>query len=197
VDMHEMVLAVAREVLRQLRGGSAEPLVLVLAQRDAALAARVLEFLGDAGELLFLGEDTGGRIPARNILPFLSCADMAVLAAGGAAGPALNETLRLLLSGAGVEVLEFEYRAYRETAPGPLYGLYASHEKTLAAFGLREFRRAEPGARRLREAVVTERAVAQAREQGASVLLVPETAKVTPLAADAAKALNINIVRRP
>jgi len=197
VDVHQLVRAIAREVLRQLGVAGDKPCVLVLADRDAALAARVLDRLGEDADVLFAGEDAGGREPARRILPLLSCADMAQLAAGGAAGPAPALVLPLLLAGREVEVLEFEYRAWRETAPQALYALYEAHEKTLASFGLRELRSTRPGTFTLREDVVTEQAVLLAHGQGAAVLLAPETAKVTPLAAETAKTLNIAIRKRP
>ena len=196
MDVQELVQTIVREVLKQLRGGPEKPCVMVLDARDEALAAKVEECLGEDVEVLYFGKDAGGRTPARYVLPFLSCGGMAELAGGRAVGPVLSETLRLLLAGIEVDVLEFEYKAYRETAPGPLYGLYETYEATLASFGLKEFRRRQPGTLRLGVDLVTERTVLQAREQGASVLRVPMTAKVTPLAAETARELNINILKR-
>ena len=196
MDVHELVRAVAQVVLKQIREEAEKTCVMVLGTRDWDLAARVRKYLGEEAEVLFLGEDVGNRTPARHILPFLSCDAMAELAGGRASGRLLSEALRLLLTGTEVEVLDFEYRAYRETAPGPLYSLYESYEKTLATYGMKEFRRKQPGTVRVWENLVTEQTVIQAQEKGASVLWVPVTAKVTPLAADAARSLNINILKR-
>ena len=196
MDVHELVRAIAQEVLQQIRREAEKPCVMVLEARGEALAARIRECLGEEAEVLFFGEDAGNRTPTRYILPFLSCGAMAELAGGGASGPLLSEALRLLLSGTEVEILEFEYRAYRETAPGPLYSLYQALEKTLATFGMKGFTRKQPGTVRLWESLVTERTVIQAREKGASILWVPEAAKVTPLAAEVANNMGITILKR-
>lgn len=196
MEVQDLIRAIAQEVLKHIRMEAEKACVMVLEKRDEALAAKVRECLGSEEQVLFFGEDAGGRTPARHILPWLSCSAMAELAAGMASGPLLSEALRLLLAGSEVEVLEFEYKAYGETAPRPLYSLYQSYEKTLAAYGMKEFRRQQPGTVRLGENLVTEKTVIQARDKGASVLLVPATAKVTPLAADAARSMNINILKR-
>jgi len=196
VDTHELVRAVALEVMKRLRAQAERPCAMVLESRDEALAATVQGCLGNDTDVLFFGEDAGKRAPSRHILPSLSCCAMAELAVGRASGPFASEALRLLLAGVPVDVLKFEYRAYRETAPGPLYALYQAHEKTLAAFGMRQFRRETPGTVSLWDTLVTERTVLEARDKGASVLRVPVAAKVTPLAADTARNLHINIQKR-
>ncbi len=193
MDVNELVATIAREVLKQLRGESAGDCVTVLADRDCLLDAKLRECLGGDCEFFYFGDDLRDRKPGRFILPFLSCSDMADMASGKASGPCMSEVLRLLLHGTEVEVLEFEYRAHAETAPGPLYSLYESHEDTLAGFGLRAFRPKRPDTVRFRETLVTEAVVNEAGEQGASVLMVPVTAQVTPLAAEAAVNLNITI----
>lgn len=151
---------------------------------------------GTSGLAFSIDSNIAMSLPqCRYILPFLSCNDMADLAQGKASGIFMSEVLRLLLAGKEVEVMEFEYRSYSETAPVALYGLYQSYEKTLAAYGLKECGRKQPDAVRFREDLLTAADVNKARENGALTLMIPLSAKVTPLAAEAARNLNINILK--
>ncbi|MFW5488273.1 MAG: hypothetical protein ACNI3A_07640 [Desulfovibrio sp.] len=195
MDVNELIGSIAREVLNQLRGEAQAPCVSVLADRDDALAEKIRPHLGEGDRILFSGEAAGDTVPYRYILPYLSCSDMADLAIGRASGGAVSEVLSLLLSGREVEVLEFGYQAYGETAPGPLYELYAAYGKTLATYGLVEFRRRRPDTIRFREGLVTEKNVERAHEDGASTLMVPASAVITPLALEAADRLHINILK--
>lgn len=195
MDMQELVSAVVREVLEKMRESKDKPCVLVLGPRDENIAVRVRESLEEEADVLFLGESAGGRTPARHILPFLSCSDMADLALGRASGPVMEEALRLMLSGKVVETLEFGYKAHTETAPVPLFLLYESYEKTLDSFGLTAFRQKKPGEVRLRARLVTAEDVKRAQASGAPVLAVPTSSIVTPLAAETARDLNIFLKR--
>ncbi len=192
--MESLVRTIVRDVLEGLRSKAFKPCVLVLAGRNERLGANIANYLENDADIVFLGEDAGGRVPARRILPFLSCADMAALAMGSASGPALTETLHLLLRGLKVEVLEYEYRAHAETAPPALYALYESHAKALSSFGLEESRAKSSAELRCPERLVTEATVRRARANGAFRLLVPARALITPLAADTAKELRVSIV---
>ena len=196
MDLQELIRTVTREVLDQLRQASERPRVLVLAERDESLAARVRELLDEDVEVIFWGEEAGGRPPARYILPRLSCGDMADLAAGKAGGGLAAEVLRLLLAGTAVDVLAFEHREYLETAPRPLCALYESYENALASYGLKALARKRPAAVKAREALVTAAVVERAHSDGASSLLVPVGAKVTPLAAEIAGNLRITILKK-
>lgn len=201
-DLAAMVQAIAAEVLRQLRQDTPEkPRVRVLAKREAGLAERVQSLFEMEADLVFSGEALQAQKPQRYILPFLSCTAMADLAAGRSAensrdGLSLGEVLPLLLQGHGVEVLEFEYRAYADTAPAPLYALYEGLEKKLASFGLKEVSRKKPDTLKMTKNLITEQDVLQAKNEGASFLWIPMGAKVTPLAEESARNLNVKIVKR-
>ncbi|MFV0349499.1 MAG: hypothetical protein ACK5JO_13025 [Halodesulfovibrio sp.] len=195
MDVNELVSTIAREVLKQLNGKQEKPCVMILGARDAKVAAKVQAHLDEEADFVYFMEPTNGRTPSRYILPHLCCASMADLALGRASGSLMTEVLRLLLSGVKVETLEFGYKAYAETAPDSLYKLYESYEKTLAGYGLKEFSRKRPEAVRFRESLVTEKDVAGAAEKGATTLMVSAAAVVTPLAVEAAKNMNINIVK--
>lgn len=205
MDMHELVATIVRQVLEQLQKdasfsgeaqAAARPCVMVLAPRNESIAAGLKENFGKGVEIRFFGEETVKAEPVRYILPLLACGELAELAAGKASGIFTSEALRLLLSGKKVEVLEFEYKAYSQSAPSPLYRLYESYEKTLASYGMVMFRCKMPEVFRFRDSLVTEKTVETARKNGAKSIMVPAAAIVTPLARDAAKNLNIEILKR-
>jgi hypothetical protein len=169
---------------------------MVLAARDASLTEAVREQVGQGVDIVFFGEEAASaREVERYILPSLSCQDMADLALGRAVGDVPGEVLRLLLSGREVEVMEFAYQAYADSAPGPLYGLYEGYRERLAGYGLVEFRPKSPDAVRIRDSLVTGEAVRRAADTGTPVLVVPGSAIITPLARDAAENLHIRIVK--
>ena len=206
MDMHELVATIVRQVLEQLQKGaslpegaqaSARPCIMVLSPRNENIAARLKENFGESVELCFFGENSAVNTSSvRYILPFLACGELAELAAGKASGTFTLEALRLLLSGKEVEVMEFEYKAYSQSAPAKLYSLYEGYEKTLASYGMVPFRPKMPEVFRFRDSLVTEKAVEAARENGAKSIMVPEAAIVTPLARDTARDLNIDIFER-
>lgn len=198
MDLNELVRTITQEVLKQINKDkeAEKECVMVLDNRDSNLVVTVEEQLGENIEVLFLDDETGGRKPARYVLPNVSCTMMADLAAGKAAGYAAQETLRLLLSGEEVLALDFEYKSYADTAPGPLFSLYENYEKTLESYGLKKFVKKQPDTVRLRKDLVTENDVIQAQESGASVLWVPSKANITALALECAKNLNVDILKR-
>lgn len=193
IDVNELVQSIAAEVLKQLQSEDNRDCVLVLAERDCSLAAKVQKKLGDDFELFFFGEDTANRNVCRYIIPSLCVCEMSDLAIGKSSGAVMTEALRLLLLGKTIETFEFGHHAYSETAPGPLYSLYESYVETLAGFGLKKFQPKAPEVIRFREGLVTEKVVNEIAQQGASTLMIAVTAQVTPLAVEAAQNLNINI----
>ncbi|WP_027723010.1 hypothetical protein [Maridesulfovibrio zosterae] len=193
VDVNELVRSIAAEVLKQLQGDETKDCVMILAERDCVLASKIEKKLGQDVELIFFGEETMNRNISRYIIPSMCVCEMSDLAIGKAHGPIMTEVLKLLLLGNTVETFEFGHRAYSETAPGPLYSLYESYVKTLAGFGLKLFQAKAPDAIRFREGLVTEKVVSNTGAQGASTLMVPVNAQVTPLAVETAQNLNINI----
>ncbi len=216
MELNELVRKIVSEVLEQhkARGSltacgpdwnpvkDTRPCIMVLGEKDAHLVPRIQEHLGEDTEVCFFSDsmdpaaNRGAKAkPGRYILPYLSCSDMADLASGKASGVFMSEVLRLLLSGTEVEILDFAYRSYSETAPVALYALYETYEKTLAGYGLKACKRKQPDTIRFRDSLVTATDVSKARENGASTLIIPLTAKITPLAAEAARNLNINILK--
>lgn len=192
MDVSELVRAVVSSVMEQLSATAPQECVLVLGHRDERAAAAVEQALGPGCTVRYLGEE-GQEHVVRRILPRLSCNDMADLAVGRASGPLMAEVQRLLLAGRKVEVLEYEYRQYADTASGALYRLYGQHADTLAEFGLVPFVRPRPEHVRVWENVISAEHVRQAVQAGAPELQVLKTAVVTPLAVEQAKLDGISI----
>lgn len=192
MDVSELVRAVVTSVLEQLAVTASPDCILVLGYRDEKTAAAV-EQLADSGcSIRYLGEECASA-PVRRLLPYLSCQDMADLATGRAGNAIMAEVLHLLLAGRQVEVLEYEYRAYADTAPGALYRLYARYAEELTEFGLIPFVRPRPEFVRVWDDVISAEHVRQTVEAGASELQILKTALVTPLAIDQARSDSITI----
>ena len=200
MDMSELISAVVKEVLERMEVRKDRPCVLVLAKREAALEEQVKPlvepYYPEGVDLVFFGEDLGGRTPVRHILPYLCCSSMADLALGRVSSRTLETVLSLLLKGISVEVLRFGYRDHADTAPGALYDLYVGYEKTLASYGLKEFKAKLPEAIRVREKLITAAMVEKYGMEGYRTMVVPADATVTPLAAETADALKVGIQKK-
>ena len=200
MDMSELISAVVKEVLERMEVRKDRPCVLVLAKREAALEEQVKPlvepYYPEGVDLVFFGEDLGGRTPVRHILPYLCCSSMADLAVGRVSSRTLETVLSLLLKGIGVEVLRFGYRDHADTAPGALYDLYVGYEKTLASYGLKEFKAKLPESIRVREKLITAAMVEKYGLEGYRAIVVPADATVTPLAAETADTLKVGIQKK-
>lgn len=192
MDIEALVRSIAAEVLRQMHAPQIR--VRILGQRDAAVAQMVAERIRSDVTLVFAGEEQGTAFD-RYILPFLSCSDMADLATGRAGGD-MAAVLQLLLQGNKVEALELEYHTYAQSASHTLFALYAGYEKQLAAYGLTLLGPKRPDFLRVHDGLITEKTVLDAAEQGASTLVVPLSAVITPLAAEAAGNLQMKISKQ-
>ena len=200
MDMSELISAVVKEVLERMEVRKDRPCVLVLAKREAALEEQVKPlvepYYPEGVDLVFFGEDLGGRTPVRHILPYLCCSSMADLALGRVSSRTLETVLSLLLKGVSVEVLRFGYRDHADTAPGALYDLYVGYEKTLASYGLKEFKAKLPESIRVREKLITAAMVEKYGMEGYRTMVVPADATVTPLAAETADTFKVGIQKK-
>ena len=200
MDMSELISAVVKEVLERMEVRKDLPCVFVLAKREASLEELVKPlvepYFPEGVDLVFFGEDLGGRTPAKHILPYLCCSSMADLALGRVSSRTLETVLSLLLKGVSVEVLRFGYRDHADTAPGALYDLYVGYEKTLASYGLKEFKAKLPESVRVREKLITAAMVEKYGLEGYRNMVVPANATVTPLAAETADALKLGIQKK-
>jgi len=189
----DLVQTIVQEVIRRLQGATEARKVLILARKDDAGIAPVLQQLDQSDKAVFWSKESDNLVPVRTIIPFLSCSQMADLALGRATGPLLKKALDLLLAGKTVEIFEYEYLQYEESAPESLYQLYASYEETLRGYGLQRFAVEKQNVARFSRRLVTERDIIEACQQGISVLRVLSDAQLTPLAVDCAKERGIQL----
>lgn len=193
MEIDDLVRTITAEVLKQIQPSATRECCMVLSRRTPRLTDRIQLLVGDSIEVLYLGEDLQGLTICRYILPSLSCTHMADLAIGRAESLYVKEVMSLLLQGTEVEVLDFDYKGFSETASGPLYRLYESYQDTLQSFGLVSFREKKPESIRYWKELVTEKIINETGQRGASTLVVSRTSNITPLAAETAKMLNITI----
>lgn len=193
--LHDLVRSITVEILKELQGRSDKLSFLVLAKNTPETVVKLREKLGSDAVLAFFDE-AGVGVAKRYIIPVLSCNGMADLAMGKASDQYLSAALHLLFEGKNVEVLEFEYTSYSETAPFALYELYASYEKTLLDYGLTTYTAKPVDAIYFRESLVTAQTITETHKSGASTLMVSTRAIITPLAFEAAKGLNITILKQ-
>lgn len=129
------------------------------------------------------------------ILGTLTCSQMADLAQGKASDKATALALEAMLGGHLVEVLTFEYEAFRTTAPAELYQLYENYRQLLEKFGLRAFKKTACEEPLLEKKLITEKDVLIAAKRGVKEIWLPPKALVTPLAMDCARSRKITIHR--
>lgn len=195
MDVEALVRAIATEVLKQVNGAEDRDRVLIIGDKSCPKCRDVEKRLGQGHTFVYPDEDPGAEVKIRRILPYLSIRHMAEMAAGKAEGPLMETAFRALLAGGKVEVVEFEYKRYAETAPEGLMRLFEGQEATLASFGLTAFDTQRRETLRFRKSLVTEADVAEATQRGARVLLLPQDARVTALAAESARDSGLTIAR--
>ena len=197
MEIENLIETLVREVIKQmgktgnLAGIPAKEKVRILGSRE--MARDVIKALGEEYTLLFDGE--AGQCQ-RHILPRLSCTLMADLAAGRATDDLGQRVLNLALDGRGVEVFEFEYKAFEKTAPAPLMALYQGYEKTLRGFGIKALNLDCFEGRALTKALVTEKDVHEMVETGIKELRILKRTLVTPLALEAAREAGLEILKQ-
>jgi ethanolamine utilization protein len=129
------------------------------------------------------------------ILGALTCSQMADLAQGKASDQVTAKVLEALLGGHLVEVLVFEYEAFRRTASVKLFHLYEIYRQQLEEFGLRKYKKAANEEPLLKKRLITEEDVLTAEKRGVKELWLSQKALVTPLAMDCARSRRITIHR--
>lgn len=196
-------MPVDRELVEQL-------VVQILGQLELTQATENVLVLGskyDADNLL-LPKDDGvvvkvyssddvynARQIDRYVLPHLELGDMADLAMGKTSSPKAKEVLDLLLIGKTVEVYQYEYTAYENTAAPPLYQLYCDYAETLRGFGLHPLQKQVQKTVRLDGRVISEKDVEKCNIEGITRIGISGNALVTSLAEECAKKFGIEIQR--
>jgi len=195
MDVEALIKAITVEVLKQVGGKEGNPSVLIIGEKTCKKCQAVETKLGVDHRFLYPDEAPGAGETMRRIVPYLSIRHMADMAAGKAEGPLMEMVLAALLAGQPVEVMEYEYKRYADTAPEGLMRLFEGQEAALATFGLTAMDMTKRDTVRVRKPLVTDADVAEANQKGARELLLPEDAQVTPLAVESARDLGITISR--
>ena len=188
MTIEEVVRQVVEEVLKRSPSRFGDRVVILGKPDDENVAA--LQRQLDDGIEVSIGTDLTSA--SRVIIPLLSCTQMADLAVGRATNYRFQQVLIRLLGGQAVEVFEFEYQRFSNTAPEPLCSLYETYRQTLNSFGLVNFAATKISSYTLfAKAVVTEEDILIADKQGVRTLKLAATTLVTPLARDCANARGI------
>ena len=197
-----LIESIVRRVLSEASGNKVDadaPRYLVLCEKqhaDELMIARSLPagarvfFLDDVGEQwnLYAAHEYQGIL-----LPLLTMNLMADLVVGRGTGKIGQLVVQLLLFGHRVEVLEFEYRAFEQTAPQALWHLYTSHQKHLEDFGLVERKAGASNAKTHRGHLITEKDVEQLAQEGVRCVQTGKRTIVTGLARDMARSIGMDI----
>lgn len=193
MPLEELAKSTTREVLKQLQISSEGSQVLILAEKTSENIAPLIQHIGQGTRVSFWDKNSQETNAKRVIIPVVSCCQMADLARGSAACPIMKIALAELLSGRPVEVFEFEYLRYQESAPESLFRLYESYEERLFEFGLKRFNAKAETTGCLRKPLLTEENILEAQQKGIKTLKVSSKTRLTPLARDCARERGIQI----
>ena len=198
MEKDKLVELVVAEVLKRMAAPE-QSKVRVYEWRSLELTNRLLPLVqawhGRDVQLVYNGEDGQDTAFVARILPFLSCTDMADIAAGTAHSETAGLVLQALLRGERIEVVDFEYLSHANSAPTALFAVYRKYEERLASYGLVRFREKMPETVRCQDNLILATALEEAAAAGVRTLIVANSAKITPLAAEAAARLGIAMVR--
>lgn len=193
MDIEALISRLTDEIHRHLQQQETRRTTLILAPRAEAARLQLPAEL-DGDRLVYCDDPDLPPGVARRIMPLLSIAQLAGLARGSASDAVAQTLLAEVLAGRPVEVLAYEYRRYRETAPPALYRLYESQALQLADFGIRPYRPARPAVRPAQprktspdKRLITERDIRALLADGVTRLQVGRTWRLTPLAVDCAR----------
>ncbi len=193
----ETIVRAVLQTIEQEGGRGAEnlPEVLVLSARKSRGFEQIVKKLGKCARLVAMDDlcrnelaEPGKRFK-KIVIATLCPVGMADLALGRATGREMLLLLELLLKGHTVEVGEYTYEKYKNSASPQLYKLYQQYEKRLEQFGLRRLSPLEQmSLTKLTEKrrLVTETMLA-AMGQENGVVELPKGVLITALARDYAK----------
>lgn len=195
MDVEALVKTIAAEVLKQVEGLEQLPSVLIIGQKGCPKCQATEKKLGQGVRFLYPDQHPSNDVALRRIVPYLSIRHMADLAIGKAEGPLMEKVLAALLAGQPVEVMEFEYKRYVDTATEGLMRMFEGQQAALASYGLTALDMTKRDTVRIRKELVTDADVAEAAQRGASEVLIPADTLITPLAVEGARELGITISR--
>ncbi len=196
MEIEQLIKTITRQVLESLDAEASRENLLVFGNRDDTFGEPIAALVNSPYRVFFLDDDLENRTIDRHILPQLTINQMGDLSQGMARGRIAGQVLGTVLKGKTVEVVEYAYTRFRETAPPALVALYDAQKQILQGFGIKPFEAADTRALRLDKQVVTQRDVQAAMERKIKVLKVPQKACITLLAAEAARENSIEILKQ-
>lgn len=206
MDMEALARMIAEKVLAELGNPTQaqspilsqqqkQKQVLVFAEKDLATEQQLQQLLGTENSFTFYDKTLNTQNFSRFVVPYLCCPNMAALANGQTTSSMTRTILNLLLAGKRVDVVEFEYERYTDSAPEALYTLYADYARRLESYGLVKLCLCQGTTKRFRESLVTENIVNALKVQGYTGMIVPANAIVTDLANETAQENDFTITR--
>ncbi len=190
----KLIESVVEQILGQLSQTHGHENVLILRSRNDGTPIHLPPECDLPRKLYFSDEAYDASQIDRYILPKLEINDMVDLTLGKANSQKGNEVLDLLLAGKVVEVLEYSYTAFENTAPPRLFQLYCNYTEILEGLGLRSFKQVQKRSR-LNKRVVSEKDIKKCQAEGVKHISLPDSAMVTSLAWECAKKFGIKIIQ--
>jgi len=191
MDIELLVTRLAQSILKELQAEKRETIVLFTG-KNQKLPEGLTELIGPQPRVLHESDPYQSKQVDRYILPCLYIDQMVDLALGKGGSKLMYAVRQVLLTGKTVEVFQWEYEKYMHSAPQSMLDLYAAYRKELEGFGLTDCAQ-EATPVRFGKNVLTEADILQAREQGSIQLTVAASCRVTPLARETARNLDIRI----
>jgi hypothetical protein len=193
MDIETLVTRLTRTIMQELQAEQQRKTIVLFAKAEQPLPEGLVDLYENTARMLYADDGWQVEDVDRFILPCLHLDQMVDLALGKSGSKMMYAVRQVLLAGREVEVYQYEYRKYLETAPRPLISLYEGYRKQLRGFGLVDCIRCRKNGLRIGKKVVTEADILMARGQGARQLLLSSRCRITPLAHETARNLGIQL----
>jgi len=192
MELELLVTRLTHAILKELQAEQQET-VLLFSGSEQKLPEGLSALIDQKARVVHVEEQYQTDQVNRFILPCLHIDQMVDLAIGKGGSKLMYAVRQVLLSGRKVEVYEWEYLRYLDTAPRAMLDLYEGYRKQLEGFGLTDCTSNRKQPVRFDRNVLTEADILQAREHGTLQLAIAERCRVTPLALETARNLGIRI----
>ena len=191
MEIEQLITRLVQSILKELQPEKSKTIV-VFAARSRKLPEGLTDLLGPKVRILYADDSYQSENVDRYILPCLYIDQMVDLALGKGGSRLMYAVRQVLLAGKNVEVFQWEYEKYLQSAPRAMLDLYSRYRKELEAFGLRACTGPVTPVR-FEKKVLTEADILRARENTTMQLEVAPGCRITPLALETARNLGIRI----
>lgn len=193
MDLEILIAQVTRNILQELRSTAQQETLVLFARKEQSLPEGLAEIFGTKSRVLYGEDNWNVEDVERFILPCLYLDQMVDLAHGKGGSKLMYAVRQVLLTGRKVEVYQFEYKKYLNTAPKNLLTLYEGYRKQLEGFGLIDCITKRTKAVRIEKSVLTQSDILKAKAESVQHLELSAGCRVTPLAYEVAADLGIHI----